>query len=182
MGTNWRNKRFHDVCYKNHSDGGFLDCIEWIFAVAVSRSWMDITRVGCYGSSYDGYDVACAAIHYSHFYKAAMAPAGNHDHRMGHLQWNEMWNGYPVDASYAENSNITHAVKLHAKLMLVVGGRDNSVDPAATLRFADALIKADKDFDLVYVPSGDHYVYSTPWVIKKQLAFFKQHLTYYSQS
>lgn len=66
--------------------------------------------------------------------------------------------------------------------MLVVRGRDNNVDPAATLRFAEALIKADRDFDLVYVPSGDHTVYNTPWVVKKQLAFFKQHLTRYSTS
>lgn len=176
MGTNWRSKSFHDVCYKNHRDGGFPDRMAWISAAAATRPWMDLTRVGCYGSSHGGYDAACAAIHYSDFYTAAMASAGNHDHRMGHLQWNEMWMGYPVDESYVENSNVTHAAKLGAKLMLVAGGLDNNVDPAATLRLADGLIKADKDFDLVFVPSGDHYVHSTPWVIKKQLAFFKRHL------
>lgn len=176
MGTNWRSKAFHDVCYKNLKDGGFADRIAWIRAAAESRPWMDLSRIGCYGSSSGGQNAAAAVIHHSDFYKAAVALSGCHDNRMGRLQWNEMWMGYPVDASYEESSNITHAHKLGGALMLVVGELDSNVDPASTLRLADALIKADKDFDMVFVPGGTHYVDEMPFVQQKQDAFFQRHL------
>ncbi|KJZ75255.1 hypothetical protein HIM_05449 [Hirsutella minnesotensis 3608] len=176
MGTNWRSKAFHDFCYKDLKDGGFADRIAWIRAAAKSRPWMDLTRVGCYGSSAGGQNAAAAVIHHSDFYKAASSMAGCHDNRMGQLLWNEMWMGYPVDGSYEECSNITHAQRLGGALMLVVGGLDNNVDPATTLRFADALVKADKDFDMVFVPGGTHYVDEMPFVMRKQDAFFRKHL------
>lgn len=176
MGTNWRSKSFHDVCYKNLKDGGFEDRIAWMRAAAESRPWMDLSRVGCYGTSTGGQNAAAAVIHHSYFYKAAVAAAGSHDNRMGHLLWNEMWMGYPVDASYEESSNATYAHRLGGALMLVVGGMDDNVDPSTTLRLAEALIKADKDFDMAFVPSGTHYVSEMPWIARKQAAFFKRHL------
>ena len=176
MGTNWRSKAFHDVCYKNLKDGGFADRIAWIRAAAESRPWMDLERIGCYGGSAGGQNAAAAVIHHGDFYKAASAIAGSHDNRLGPLQWNEMWMGWPVDSSYENSSNITHAHKLDGALMLVVGGLDDNVDPAITLRLADALIKADKDFDMVFVPSGTHYVDGHPFVQRKQDAFFRKHL------
>ena len=177
MGTNWRSKAFHDVCYKNLKDGGFADRIAWIRAAAESRPWMDLSRIGCYGGSAGGQNAAAAVIHHGNFYKAASSIAGCHDNRLGPLQWNEMWMGYPVDASYGESSNITHAHKLVGALMLVVGELDDNVDPASTLRLADALIKADKDFDMVFVPGGTHYVDGMPFVKRKQDAFFEKHLS-----
>lgn len=176
MGTNWRSKSFHDVCYKNAKDAGFKDRIAWIRAAAESRPWMDLSRVGCYGTSAGGQNAAAALLHHGDFYKAAVAAAAHHDNRMGRLLWNEMWYGYPVDASYEASSNVAHADKLGGALMLVAGGLDDNTDPSGTMQFADALIKADKDFELVFVPSGNHYVSEDPWVMRKQAAFFKRHL------
>ncbi|KAL2212089.1 peptidase S9 [Sarocladium strictum] len=176
MGTNWRSKAFHDVCYKNLKDAGFPDRIAWIRAAAEVRPWMDLSRVGCYGSSSGGQNAAAAVIHHSDFYKAAVAVSGTHDNRLGQLLWNEMFMGYPIDSSYEQSSNVTHAHKLDGALMLVAGELDNNVDPVATMRLADALIKADKDFDMVIVPCGSHYVDATLFVQKKRDAFFKRHL------
>lgn len=176
MGTNWRSKSFHDVCYKNTKDAGFPDRIAWIRAAAESRPFMDLSRVGCYGYSAGGQNAAAAVIHHSDFYKAAVAGAGSHDNRLGSLLWSEMFMGYPVDESYDECSNVTHAHKLGGALMLVVGGMDTTVDPAATLRLAQKLIDADKDFDFVMIPKGAHHAGETPWAERKMFAFFKRHL------
>lgn len=176
MGTNWRSKKFHNICYKNVKDAGFPDRIAWMQAAAKSRPFMDLSRVGCYGYSAGGQNAAAAVIHHADFYKAAVAGAGSHDNRLGALLWGEMFMGYPVDESYDECSNVTHAHKLGGALMLCIGGMDNNVDPASTLRLAHKLIEADKDFDMVLVPKGAHHAGETPWAERKMYAFFKKHL------
>ena len=90
------------------------------------------------------------------FYKAAVASCGCHDNRMDKASWNEQWMGYPVGPHYAECSNIDNAARLRGKLFLIVGEMDNNVPPESTMRFVDALIKADKDFDLLVVPGAGH--------------------------
>ncbi|KAG9257158.1 peptidase S9, prolyl oligopeptidase [Emericellopsis atlantica] len=175
MGTNWRSKAFHDVWYKNLKDAGFADRIAWIRAAAASRPRMDLSRIGCYGSSVGGQNAAAAVIHHRDFYKVAVALSGCHDNRLDTLQWSEVRMGYPVDVSYEASSKVTHAEKLGGLLMLVAGELDTNVDPASTLRLADALIKADKEFDLVFVPGGTHYVDEVPLVQKKRDVFFKRH-------
>ncbi len=176
MGTNWRSKAFHDVCYKNLKDAGFPDRMAWMRSAAATRPWMDLDRVGCFGSSAGGQNAAAAVIHHGDFYKAACAAAGCHDNRVDKQWWNEAWMGYPVDESYEASSNAAHAAKLTGKLQLSVGLLDTNVDPCCTLQLADALIKEDKDFDLVVIPSGDHHVAKLDWVVKKQDAFFARHL------
>lgn len=176
MGTNWRSKAFHDVCYKNLKDAGFPDRIAWIRAAGQTRPWMDISRVGCYGSSAGGQNAASAVLHYHDFYKAASAVAGCHDNRIDKLWWNELWMGNPVDGSYEDSSNITHAAKLGGALMLVTGEMDTSVSPSSTLRLARSLIESGKDVDLVYVPGGGHELADTPYVLGKQDAFFHRYL------
>ncbi|KAJ2970555.1 hypothetical protein NQ176_g8134 [Zarea fungicola] len=175
MGTNWRSKAFRDVSYKNTIDAGLPDHIAWIQAAAKTRSWMDITRVGIQGASAGGHNAASAVLHHGSFYKAAVAEAAYHDPRLGTARWEEMYLGWPVDASYEENSNSTHAKKLTGALMLCTGEMDDVVDPASTMQFADALIKTDKDFDLVIVPDDTHYA-SSDWLAKKKARFFKRYL------
>ncbi|KAJ6787459.1 hypothetical protein PWT90_08733 [Aphanocladium album] len=175
MGTNWRSKAFLDVAYKNMRDGGFPDRIAWMRAAAAMRPWMDISRVGIHGGSAGGYNAAAAMLHHGDFYKAAVAQSANYDNRLGSAKWEEMYMSWPVDVSYEENSNHTHADKLRGALMLGTGELDDVVDPASTLHFADALIKADKDFELVIVPGVGHGL-SSDWYDKKVARFFKRHL------
>lgn len=175
MGTNWRSKAFRDVSYKNLKDAGFPDRIKWMQAAAKTRPWMDITRVGIEGSSAGGHSAAAALLHHGDFYKAAVAGNANHDHRLGTARWEEMYMGWPVDASYEDNANNTHVAKLRGALMLTTGELDTVVDPAGTMHFADALIKADRDFDLVIEPRAGHHS-SSEWLAKKKARFFKRYL------
>ena len=90
------------------------------------------------------------------FYDVAAASCGCHDNRLDKTWWNEQWMGYPVGPHYGEQSNITNAHRLRGKLMLIVGELDTNVPPESTFRFADALIKAGKDFELLVLPGMGH--------------------------
>jgi dipeptidyl aminopeptidase/acylaminoacyl peptidase len=156
MGTANRSKAFHDVCWHNLKDAGFPDRILWIKAAAAKYPYMDLSRVGVYGTSAGAQSAAGALLFHPEFYKAAVANSGCHDNRMDKSSWNEQWMGYPVGPCYSECSNIDNAAKLQGHLMLVVGEMDDNVPPESTYRFVDALIKAKKDFELLVVPGGGH--------------------------
>jgi len=156
MGTNNRSRAFHDVAWRNLKDAGFPDRILWHQAVAARYPWYDISRVGIFGTSAGGQNAMAALLFHPEFYKAAVANSGSHDNRMDKIWWNEQWMGWPVGPWYSESSNVDNAWRLKGKLMLVMGEMDKNVDPATTLQVADRLIKAGKDFDLLFVPGGGH--------------------------
>jgi dipeptidyl-peptidase 4 len=176
MGTNWRSKAFHDVAWKNIGDAGFPDRIAWIRAFAASEPAADLSRVGIYGGSAGGQNAMRALIDHHDFYHAAVADCGCHDNRMDKIWWNEAWMGWPVDASYAQSSNVDHAHRMQGDLLLVVGELDRNVDPASTMQVVNALIEADKDFELLLVPGGGHGVAESPYGTRRRRDFFVRHL------
>ncbi len=156
MGTSNRSKAFHDVCWKNLADAGLPDRIAWIKAAAAKYPALDTQRVGIYGTSAGGQSALGALLFHGDFYKAAVADCGCHDNRMDKIWWNELWMGWPIGPQYAASSNVTNAHRLKGKLLLIVGETDHNVDPASTMQVVNALIKADKDFDLLVIPGADH--------------------------
>jgi dipeptidyl aminopeptidase/acylaminoacyl peptidase len=156
MGTNNRSKAFHDVAFKNLADAGFADRILWHNAVAAKYAYYDISRVGIFGTSAGGQSAMGAMLFHPEFYQVAVANSGCHDNRMDKIWWNEQWMSWPLGPHYAASSNVDNAYKLRGKLMLVVGEMDTNVDPASTLQVVNALIKANKKFDLLFVPGGGH--------------------------
>ncbi|HEV7224216.1 MAG TPA: prolyl oligopeptidase family serine peptidase, partial [Pirellulales bacterium] len=165
----------HDVCWKNLKDAGLPDRILWHQAVARKYSWYDISRVGIYGTSAGGQNATAAVLFHPEFYKVAVSACGCHDNRMDKASWNEQWMGYPVGPQYSECSNIDNAYRLQGKLMLIVGEMDNNVPPESTMRLADALIRANKDFELVVVPGAGHGM-GGAFGSRKMHNFFAQHL------
>ena len=156
MGTANRSKAFHDVCWHNLKDAGFPDRIAWMKALAKEHPAMDLERVGIFGTSAGGQNTGSALLFHGDFYDAGVAACGCHDNRMDKASWNEQWMGYPVGDHYSECSNIDNAANLIGDLFLIVGELDTNVPPESTLRFADALIKAGKDFDLLVMPNVGH--------------------------
>ena len=184
MGTAFRSKAFHDVCWHNLADAGFPDRIAWIKAAAAKYPYMDATRVGIYGTSAGGQNAAAAVLFHPEFYKCAVANSGCHDNRLDKASWNEQWMGYmppdklwskDADNWYSQCSNIDQAAKLRGKLFLIVGEMDDNVPPESTMRFVDALIKAKKDFDLLVVPGANHGA-ASPVTQRRTLDFFVHNL------
>lgn len=175
MSTSFRSREFENVCYKNLKDAGIPDHIAWIRAAAEKYPEMDIENLGIYGCSAGGQESTNALLLYPEFYKAAYSACGCHDNRMDKIWWNELWMGYPVDRSYGECSNVANAHLLKRPLMLVVGELDDNVDPASTMQVANALIKANKPFELVVIP-GAHHTMGERYGDHKRYDFFVKHL------
>ena len=137
---------------------------------------MDLARVGIYGGSAGGQNSTRALLAHGDFYKVGVSDCGCHDNRMDKIWWNEQWLGWPVDESYARNSNVVDAPKLEGHLMLAVGELDANVDPATTMQVAHALEKADKDFDLVVMAGIGHGSLENPYGSRRRMDFLVRHL------
>lgn len=175
MGTRNRGKAFQDVCYKNLADAGFPDRILWMKALAKKHPYVDVSRVGVYGTSAGGQESTAAVLFHPEFYKVAVSSCGCHDNRMDKLWWNEQWMGYPVGPEYEEQSNITNAAKLKGKLLLFVSELDTNVPPESTFRLVNALIEARKEFQMLVTPNADHGQ-EGPFGERKRRDFFVKNL------
>lgn len=175
MGTSNRSKAFHDVAWQNLGDAGFPDRILWHKAVAAKYQYYDISRVGIYGTSAGGQSSTGALLFHPEFYKVAVSHVGCHDNRMDKIWWNEQWMGWPIGPHYAAASNVDNAHRLKGKLLLTVGEIDTNVDPASTMQVANALIKANKTFDLIVFPGQGHGA-GGEYGERRRIDFFVRHL------
>lgn len=155
LGTNGRSRAFRDISYQKM--GFSLDChVAAISQLGERHPWIDTTRVGIFGHSAGGYDAGRALLQYPDVYKVGVASAADHDHRMEKAWWPEMYMGYPVGDFYHEQSNVINAANLRGRLLIAHGALDNNVNPSATYKLAENLIRAQKDFDMLIIPSANH--------------------------
>ncbi|WP_425398255.1 DPP IV N-terminal domain-containing protein [Aeoliella sp.] len=175
LGTSHRSKAFHDVCHQNLADAGLPDRKLWMQAAAQQYPQLDLSRVGVMGHSAGAQSAMGALLWHGEFYKVAVSSCGCHDNRMDKIWWNELWMGWPIGPHYAEQSNVTNAHRLSGKLFLIVGEVDKNVDPASTMQVVNALVKAEKDFDLLVVPGRGHNTF-TPYVDRRKRDFLIEHL------
>jgi len=177
LGTAGRSKAFHNASYKNMGKN-LTDHVLAIKELAIKYSWIDADRVGIFGHSAGGFDAGHAVLEFPDFYKVAVASSADHDFRMEKDWWPEMYMGWPVDSSYHLVSNITMAGNLKGKLLITHGGIDENVNPSATFKLAEALIKADKEFDMLILPSQRHGYTGkyNDYFTKKRWNYFVEHL------
>ena len=114
-----------------------------------------------------------ALLAHGDFYHVAVSDCGCHDNRMDKIWWNELWMGWPLGDHYEQQSNVTQAHRLQGKLLLIVGELDRNVDPASTMQVVNALIKADKDFDMLVVPGGGHGIAESTYGTRRRRDFFR---------
>ncbi len=177
LGTSGRSKEFRDHSYKN-MENNLEDHILAMKYLGKKYPWIDTERVGVFGHSAGGYDTGRAMLGFPDFYKVGVASAGDHDFRMEKAWWPEMYQGWPVDDTYEKVSNVTNAKNLKGKLLLVHGGIDENVNPSATFKLAEALVNADKNFDMLILPSQQHGFKgkAQQYFLKKRWNYFVEHL------
>jgi dipeptidyl aminopeptidase/acylaminoacyl peptidase len=158
MGTSNRSKAFHDVAFKNLGDAGFPDRILWHKAAAAKYPYYDITRVGIYGTSAGGQNSMGGVLFHPDFYKVVVTNSGCHDNRMDKIWWNEQWMSWPLGPQYSASSNVDNAYRLQGKALIIIGEMDTNVDPASSLQVVNALVKAKKHFEMMYIPGQNHGV------------------------
>jgi len=176
-GTNKRSREFHEISYQNLA-GGVDDHVDAIKQLSKTKRYMDINRVGIFGFSAGGYDTAQAMFRHPDFFKVGVSASGNHDFRTDKTGWNETWLGYPVNKHYDDQSNLNpdSIKRLKGKLLLAHGELDENVNPAATMQLVDALIKANKDFDLMIYPNQNHVLNNSDYFVRKRWDYFVRHL------
>lgn len=181
MGTPGRSKEFHDAYYGNMGDNGLPDQVGMVRQLAERHPWMDLNRVGIWGHSGGGFASTAGILRYPDFYKVAVSQAGNHDNRSYEDDWGEKWQGlletYPDGTTnYDNQANQLIAENLQGKLLLAHGTMDTNVPVYNTLLVADALIAADKDFDLIMMPNRGHGFGDEPYMMRRRWDYFVRHL------
>jgi len=182
MGTPWRSKKFHEAYYGDMGDNTLPDQVAGMKQLAQKYPWIDITRAGIYGHSGGGYAAAGAMFHYPDFFSVGISESGNHDNRVYEDDWAEKWTGLldtQADGatSYDSQANQNFAKNLKGKLLLAHGTMDPNVPPNNTLLVVDALIKANKDFDLLLIPNAAHgYGSAANYMTRRRWDYFVRHL------
>jgi dipeptidyl aminopeptidase/acylaminoacyl peptidase len=177
-----RSKSFHDACYGYMADNTLDDQIESLRQLSEKYTFLDLERVGIWGHSGGGYATAAAMFRYPDFYKVGISESGNHDNRNYEDDWGERYIGLMVNDStgksnYEDQANQNFASNLKGKLMLAHGGMDDNVPPYNTYLVVDALIKANKDFDLVLFPNAGHgYGRDSYYMVRRRWDYFVRHL------
>ena len=158
-----RSKWYHNYGYGNLRDYGLEDQKYAIQQLAARHKYIDINRVGIHGHSGGGFMSTAAILQYNDFFKAAVSCAGNHDNRIYNRWWSEQHHGVAEKIEkgdttfvYKIETNPQIAARLKGHLMLVHGDTDNNVNPANSIRVANALIRANKRFEYVLLPGQRH--------------------------
>jgi len=177
-----RSKSFHDACYGNMADNTLEDQIAGLKQLAVTHPYMDLQRVGIWGHSGGGFATAAAMFRYPDFYKVGISESGNHDNRNYEDDWGERYIGLLVNdakgkSNYEGQANQSFAANLKGKLMIAHGGMDNNVPPYNSYLVVDALVKANKDFDLVIFPNAGHgFGADSFYMMRRRWDYFVKHL------
>ena len=158
-----RSKWYHNYGYGNLRDYGLADKKTAIEQLAARHAFIDLSKVGIWGHSGGGFMSAAAMLVYPDFFKVGWSESGNHENNIYNNTWSEKHHGIKevekdgkVTFEYSIDKNSDLAKNLKGNLMLITGDIDNNVHPANTYRLADALIKANKRFDMFVLPGVRH--------------------------
>ena len=181
MGTPWRSKRFHEAYYGDMGDNTLPDQVAGMKQLAQRYPWIDLDRAGIYGHSGGGFAAAAAMFRYPDFFKVGISEAGNHDNRNYEDDWAEKWQGLLESrqdgtSNYDGQANQNLVANLKGRLLLAHGTMDNNVPPYNTLLVVDALIRANKDFDLLMLPNRNHGFGADPYMVRRRWDYFVRYL------
>lgn len=177
-----RSKSFHDACYGNMGENTLSDQISGLKQLAERHKFMDLDKVGIWGHSGGGFATAAAMFRYPDFFKVGVSQSGNHDNRNYEDDWGERYIGLETYDSngvsnYERQANQVFAKDLKGKFLLIHGGMDDNVPPYNSYLVADALIKANKDFDFLLLPNARHgYGADNYYIMRRRWDYFVQHL------
>jgi dipeptidyl-peptidase 4 len=172
-----RSKSFHDACYGNMADNTLEDQITGIKQLAAKYPFIDTDKVGIWGHSGGGFATAAAMFRFPDFYKVGISESGNHDNRNYEDDWGERYIGLLSGDNYEKQANQLYAKNLKGKLLLVHGNMDDNVPPQNTYLVVDALVKANKDFDLIIFPNARHgYGVDSYYMMRRRWDYFVKNL------
>jgi dipeptidyl-peptidase 4 len=171
-----------DAYYGRMGDNTLPDQVAGMKELATRHAFIDIDKVGIWGHSGGGFATAGAMFKFTDFFDVGISESGNHDQRNYEDDWGERYQGPLVrnadgTDNYAAEANQTHAKNLKGKLLLAHGAMDDNVPPYNTYLVADALQRANKDFDLIIFPNARHgYGALSNYMMRKRWDYFVKNL------
>jgi dipeptidyl aminopeptidase/acylaminoacyl peptidase len=177
-----RSKSFHDACYGDMGENTLSDQISGLKQLQEQYQFLDLDKLGIWGHSGGGFATAAAMFKYPDFFKVGISESGNHDNRNYEDDWGERYIGLETKdnngvSNYEKQANQIFAKDLKGKLLLIHGGMDDNVPPYNSYLVADALIKANKDFDFLLLPNARHgYGGDSYYIMRRRWDYFVQHL------
>lgn len=197
-GSPIRSKYYHNYGYGDLRDYPLADNKYGIEQLATRNDFIDLDRVGIYGHSGGGFMSTAALLTYPDFYDVAVSTSGNHDNNVYNQWWSETHNGVvketqtvqveneegeTVDSTVTSwdaevDANMELASNLEGHLLLATGMIDNNVHPAGTIRMAESLVQAGKNFDFVLLPGQRHGYGGVhgDWFDRVRWRYFAEHL------
>jgi dipeptidyl aminopeptidase/acylaminoacyl peptidase len=176
MGTPYRGRAFHRPAMSVPGNaGGIDDHVSAIRQLAAQRPYLDLERVGICGHSGGGDNALRAMLRHPDFFTVGVASAGSHEMR-AYMAGAGLTDMGETTADYAAHTNCTLVHRLAGRLLLVYGDMDENCHPLHTLRVVDALIAADKDFDLLVLPNRNHAFTTDRYFIRRRWMYLAQHL------
>ncbi|WP_300770612.1 DPP IV N-terminal domain-containing protein [uncultured Bacteroides sp.] len=156
-----RSKWYHNYGYGNMRDYPLADHKAAVEQLAARYGYIDINKVGIHGHSGGGFMSTAAICQYPDFYKAAVSCAGNHDNRIYNRWWSETHHGVKETVSEKGDTTFVYKIATNPEIVKQLKGHlhgdiDNNVHPANTTRVVNALIRAGKRFDMLYLPGQRH--------------------------
>ena len=177
-----RSKSFHDACYGNMGENTLPDQIAGLKQLAAKHNFIDLNKVGIWGHSGGGFATAAAMLRYPDFFKVGISESGNHDNRNYEDDWGERYIGVEKVgesgvSNYAQQANQKYAKNLKGKLLIIHGGMDDNVPPYNSYLLADALMKANKDYDFILLPHARHgFGRDRNYIMRRRWDYFVRHL------
>ena len=177
-----RSKSFHDTCYGDMGENTLPDQISGLKQLQEKYKFLDLDKLGIWGHSGGGFATAAAMFKHPDLFKVGISESGNHDNRNYEDDWGERYIGLETKdnngvSNYEQQANQIFAKDLKGKLLLIHGGMDDNVPPYNSYLVADALIKANKDFDFLLLPNARHgYGKDSYYIMRRRWDYFVQHL------
>ncbi|MDD2496336.1 MAG: DPP IV N-terminal domain-containing protein [Tissierellia bacterium] len=176
-GTPFRSKQFHDSTHKNLGEcAGMPDHVSLVRQLCEKYPFIDHERIGIWGHSGGGYAAYKYIIEHGDLYKVAVSSSGNHFQELYVASWSEgFMNDYDKEL-WIKQSMKGRASEFNGKLLLIHGDMDDNVHPSNTMYIVNELIKANKDFDLLIIPNGNHHLSDNPYYQRKIINYFVENL------
>ena len=159
-GTGARGSEFKKCTYQQL---GKLETVDQIEAnrYLANLPYVDGSRIGIFGWSYGGYMSSLCLLKGADDFKMAIAVAPVTNWRYYDSIYTERYMRTPQEnaSGYDDNSPINHVSKLKGKYLLIHGSADDNVHYQNTMEMTNALVNANKDFDMFIYPNKNHGIY-----------------------
>ena len=176
-GMPFRSRALHQAGYGELLEPQLADHAAVMRQLCERHPFIDRERIGIFGASGGGAATARALFDYGAIFKVGVSVCGNHDNRFNIAFWSDKYRGPGDPESSAAQANGAAAHKLEGKLLLISGDMDENVHVSHTLALADALVRANRDFDLLIVPNEGHLLLMTSGYVQRRVwDYFVRHL------